>query len=155
MIKQGLLFIFLISAFASMSQEVRDYTDEELTKYASVMVWAEQEKEKMTVAYNESIKDNDVLNAPRFLKIKRANGDSLKLQEIDITKEEQQAFDAIQAGYDSMTTGFMVVYKQKIKTDIGAGLYNALKADLKSRADVKDKYEQLVQTLQKEAVKPD
>lgn len=134
-----------------LSQEIRTYSDEELTKYAQVMVWAENEKGRMTEVYNGWINNNENLNAPRFLDIKRAKGDSVKLLEIEASESELTAYNNIQVNYDSMTSSFKEVYIGKIKEDIGAGLYNALKAELKKNEEVKNRYEAVVAGLKEES----
>ena len=148
-----LVLITLLSGLTMTlkAQEARTYSDEELTKYASVMVWAEEEKERMTGVYNNWINNNDDLNAPRFLDIKKAKGDSVKLLEIEATELELSAYSKILTDYDSMTTAFKAVYVGKIKEDIGAGLYNTLKKDLKSDDEVKGRYEAIVSALKEEA----
>ena len=150
--KKHFLTVCLIGILASaFAQEERVYSDEELTKYATVMVWAEAEKGRMTGIYNEWINKNEDLGAPRFLDIKKAKGDSVKLLEINVTEIELSAFNKVIANYDSMTSSFKEVYVGKIKEDIGAGLYNALKADMKTNEEVKKRYEAIVMGLKKES----
>lgn len=151
MMKKLALLIVLTGFMAkTQAQEAREYSDEELTSYATVMVWAEEEKGKMTRVYNEWINANEALNAPRFLDIKKAKGDSIKLLEIEATELEVMAFNKILTDYDSMTAVFKEVYVGKIKGDIGAELYNALKADLTSNAQIKERYEAIVAGLKEE-----
>ena len=145
------LFTCLLGVFGlAFSQEERQYTDEELSKYASVMVWAEMEKSQMTKVYNDWINKNEDLDAPKFLKIKKAKGDSVKLAEIEASELETAAYAKIIADYDSMTAAFKEVYVGKIKEDIGAGLYNALKADFKKDEELKSRYDAVVATLKEE-----
>ena len=152
-----LLLVTILTGFLTQgfSQDEKEYTDEELTKYATVMVWAEDEKGRMTEVYNSWINDNEDLDAPRFLKLKKANGDSVKLQEIEATDIEVAAYDKILANYDSMTASFKEVYVGKIKEDIGAGLYNTLRADLKSKEELKTRYEAIVEGLKEESEEDD
>lgn len=132
------------------AQDEASFTDEELTKYATVMVWAQMEKEQMTETYNDWINNDETLEAARFVKIKSANGDSVKLQEIEVTDEELVAFEQIQVNYDSMTASFIDVYKGKIKEDIGAALYNRLRKAMRGDADLKARYQAVYDGLMSE-----
>ncbi|WP_144017357.1 hypothetical protein [Ekhidna lutea] len=133
------------------AQEEITFSDEELTKYATVMVWAEKQKEVMTETYNGWINNDQTLEAARFVKIKSAGGDSLKLQKFEVTDEELVAFEQIQTSYDSMTSSFKEVYIGKIKGDIGAGLYNSLKKELKSNDEIKTRYQAIYEGLKNES----
>ncbi|WP_420575364.1 hypothetical protein [Ekhidna sp.] len=146
-----LLLICLVAGIGlAKAQDEASFTDEELTKYATVMVWAQMEKEQMTETYNDWINNDETLEAARFVKIKSANGDSLKLQEIKVTDEEIVAFEQIQVNYDSMTASFKEVYVGKIKEDIGAGLYNRLKKAMRGDADLKARYQAVYDGLMNE-----
>jgi hypothetical protein len=145
--KLSLITLFILSFTVSKAQDEDAYTDEELTTYAKVMVWAEAEKGTMTDTYNDWINNNEQLSAQRFLDIKNANGDSVKIQDASISVVELAAFELIQTKYDSMTSSFKDVYIGKIKGDIGAGLYNRLKKSLKTDAEIKTRYETIVEEL--------
>lgn len=149
--KKVLIAAFLMSSMVTLAQDEKTYTDEELTKYATVMVWAESEKSSMTGIYNGWINNDDVLKAPRFVEIKKTKGDSVKLQEIAVTLEEKQAFDMIISSYDSMTSSFKEVYTSKIKEDIGAGLYNSLRKSMKKDAELKARYDAIFEEIKNNA----
>lgn len=142
----SLITLFLLSFTFAKAQET--YSDEELTTYATVMVWAEAEKGRMSDIYNNWINNDEKVGAKLFLDIKNAKGDSLKIQELDVTEEQLAASNSILAKYDSMTSSFKEVYVGKIKGDIGAGLYNKLKKSLKSDAEVKAKYDAIYEELE-------
>jgi len=154
--KKVVLLVCLVSAFGIVcAQDEVSFSEEELTKYASVMVWAEMEKTNMTKVYNGWINNDDALEAARFVKIKSAKGDEAKLQGIEATAEEVAAFTTIQSSYDSMTSAFKEMYVGKIKEEIGAGLYNQLKKAMKSNAEVKGQYQMVYDRLKEEAVAED
>ncbi len=150
-------FVICLAMLIGMSyaQEENTFTDEELTKYATVMAWAESEKARMTEVYNEWINNNETLEATLFVKIRSTKGDSLKLQELEVSDEQVAAFENIQANYDSMIASFTDVYKGKIKGDIGAGLYNSLRKDLKKNSELKARYKTIFEELKSEAIKED
>ncbi|MFK7953538.1 MAG: hypothetical protein AB8B73_11875 [Ekhidna sp.] len=143
--------LMILSVLSTRAQE-ETYMDEELSTYATVMVWAEAEKGKMTDTYNDWINSNEVLSAKTFLDIKNAKGDSIEIANSGASIEEVEAFETIQSKYDSMTSSFKEVYVGKIKGDIGAGLYNRLKKSLKADADVKSRYDAIYEGLKSEEV---
>ncbi|MEO9869173.1 hypothetical protein [Ekhidna sp.] len=149
--KKVLLMVCLIaSTMIVKAQEEVSFNDEELTKYATVMVWAELEKGKMTGIYNEWINNDETLVASRFVEIKKTKGDSLKLQEIAVTNDEVVAFEMIQANYDSMINSFTDVYKAELKEKVSYGLYNKLRKALKADADLKTRYQTIYDGLLEE-----
>lgn len=149
--KKVLLLMCLVAGINMVSaQEETSFSDEELTKYATVMVWAEMEKERMTETYNNWINNDEILEAPRFKKINDAGGDSSKMVELEVTADEKKAYEQIMMSYDSMTSSFKEVYIGKIKGDIGAGLYNALKKELKSSEETKARYQEIYEGLKEE-----
>ena len=154
--KYVFVLICLVACFGGVyAQEEVTFSEEELTKYATVMAWAEEEKSKMTGIYNGWINNDENLAAARFSKIRKAKGDSVQLQELEVSAEEIKAFEKIQMGYDSMITSFKEVYTGKIKSDIGAGLYNSLKKGLKKDAELKDRYNNVLEGIKAEAKEED
>lgn len=154
--KKGILMMcVMLGSFASFAQDEVTFTDEDLTSYATVMAWAEAEKGRMTDVYNGWIQDNPNLEPARFVKIKDAGEDSLKLQEIEVTDVELASFQQVMSNYDSMLSSFKEVYVGKIKDDIGAGLYNSLRSELKSNAEVKSRYEAILTSLTEEKEEED
>lgn len=140
--KKVLLIACLTMFFGVVkAQEETTYTDEELTKYATVMVWGELEKKKMTGIYNGWINQDEVLEPKRFSEIRKTKGDSLKLQEIEVSDVEFAAYNTIQSKYDSMISSFTVNFKAEIKEKVGYGLYNKLKKAVKSEDEVKSRYQ--------------
>ena len=114
------------------------------------MKWAEKEKAKMTEIYNGWINSNEAINTPRFLKIKNAADDSLKLSALEVVSKEMDAFNQIINDYDSIISLFADVFKKKIKEEVSARLYNDLRRDLKSDNDLKARYETVLNGLKKD-----
>lgn len=155
MLKKGILLVSLFLVTIMVHSQDKEYSEEELTKYAMVMVWADLEKDRMTEVYNGWINENEDLQASRFVKIKNASGDSEKLKEMDATEMELAAYEGIISRYDSMTSAFKEIYVGKIKDEIGAGLYNDLNNDLKKQVELKARYDKLFARLRKESAKQD
>lgn len=146
-----MMLCFAAGLGVANAQDEATFSEEDLTKYATVMAWAEMEKGRMTEVYNGWINNDETLEATRFVEIKSTKGDSLKLQEIAVTADEMVAYEKIQVNYDSMTASFKEVYIGKIKEDIGAGLYNSLKKALKADADVKARYKVVYDAIVEES----
>ncbi len=146
--KRGVISVLSgLIIFLSLAQEPRTYTDEELVSYGKVMVWVEAEKDRMTGLYNDWIAQNEFVGAPRFLQLKRNQNDSLKLQAINATEDEIAAFNEISSDYDSMTAAFKRLLLGKIREEVGAGLYNALKNDLRTRPEIEARYKDILRGL--------
>ncbi len=150
----GLLILLLLSAISVKAQDEAPLTDEELGKYAAVMLFADTEKARMGQVYNERIKGEELMNGGRrFKEIKDAKGDDAKLQELSVTEDELAVFNSIQEEYDAMVATFKEAYTAKIKDKevLGAGLYNRIRKALKADAELKTRYEAIYETVKAEA----
>jgi len=129
----------LIGVSSAWAQE-EGFTEEELKKYARVMKWAEMEKKKMGEEVAAMVKDSENLSGGAYKKLKKAakTGD---LSSADVTEEEIAEFRKIQEATEKRKAEFKETYIDKIKSDIGAGLYNRLNKALKSDEEVKVRYE--------------
>lgn len=131
---------FSASLIAAYGQEKGSFTDEELTKYATVMVWAESEKVRMADSVEVWVKSNDKLSAAAYNTLSRASKKG-NIENAEATAEEKAEFELIKKNIEVQKESFKEVYVGKIKEDIGAGLYNKLKKSLKSNPEVKARYE--------------
>ncbi|NQZ77613.1 MAG: hypothetical protein HRT61_16145, partial [Ekhidna sp.] len=129
------------------AQEEVSYSNEDLQKYAKVMIWAEYEKERMTKLYNGWIDNDDNMKSARFVEIRDAKGDSVKMGALAVSQSELSAFALIQNNYDSMTASFRELYIGKIKEEIGASLYNSLNKSLKSEEDLRQRYSRIQDSI--------
>ncbi|MEQ8809665.1 MAG: hypothetical protein RIE59_11405 [Imperialibacter sp.] len=144
-----LAFAAGLSLQSSFAQDADAVTDEELTQYATVMNKIDSMKEDLQVRYNEVIKNNELMDeGRRFLELKKAWGDDAKLAEISATDEEKAAYQGILDEYDNMVAEFKEVYPNLIKDDLGAALYNKVRNAMKSDAELKTKYDELLASMQ-------
>lgn len=148
--KTVLLILMLSGVFFVKAQEEEGYTDEDLTKYATVMVWAENEQGSLSTTLVDRIKSDTIVSS-KYNDLKGAYGDEAKLKEIGATDVEVVAYEAILAYEDSIKASFKEVYVDKIKNDIGVSLYNGLKKDLKADQEVNVRYEAIYTTLLEES----
>ncbi|WOK09238.1 hypothetical protein RT717_11375 [Imperialibacter roseus] len=144
-----LAFLASLSLQSSFAQDAEAVTDEELTQYATVMNKIDSMKEDLQVRYNEVIKTNELMDeGRRFLELKNAWGNDAKLAEISATDEEKAAYQSILDQYDAMVAEFKEVYPNLIKDDLGAALYNKVRNAMKSDAELKTKYDELLASMQ-------
>lgn len=153
--KKGMLLFGMIVAlfvvnFDTNAQDSK-VSDDELMLYATVMNKIDSMKNDMQTKYNDMIKNEEAMDGGRrFKELKSANGDEGKLAEINATEEEIAIFDSIQEGYEKLLSDFKTAYPALIKDELGAGVYNKVKKALKADADLKTKYNEILESLKPE-----
>ena len=148
-IKLSVWAILLFISFGVFSQDQEEFTDDEISTYAKVMVWAEMETQKMSDSVEYWVKNNEKLSASAYNELSKAakSGD---ISTADVTQEETDEFQIIQDKIDNQKEAFKLVYVDKIKEDIGAGLYNRLKKALKSDEELKARYDAIYSSISDE-----
>jgi hypothetical protein len=145
--KQLLIGTFLMAGIiTAMAQDEPSFTDEDLTKYASVMVWAEQEKNTMSDSVNIWVKSNEKLSTSTYNELSRASKDA-GTDDVEATEEEKAVFNQIQQNIETQKESFKETYVGKIKNDIGAGLYNNLRKKLRTDKELTTRYDSIYQSL--------
>lgn len=142
--------LIIFGSFLATAQEDNSFTDEELTTFATVMVWAELEKGRMTDSVEYWVKNNDNLSAGKYNELSKASkaGD---ISTVEATEEEVETFNQIQQQIEDQKASFKDVYVGKIKEDIGAGLYNRLNKALKSDEELKTRYQAIYDEILEES----
>lgn len=142
----GIITLLFSSFILSAQDEEQEFTDEELSKYATVMVWAELEKGRMADSVEYWVKNNDTLSAATYNELSKASkaGD---ISSVDATEDEVAVFMKIQENIEGQKEEFKEVYIGRIKDDIGAGLYNKLNKALKSDEELNDRYMVIYETM--------
>ena len=143
----GLLFCGMLLK----AQESVTFTDEELTKYALVMKWAEIETAALSQKVADLVNNNESLSASAYNTLSRAQKAGEDLRSTDIEEAEIVEFEKVAATTETLKEEFSATYKEKILSDIGASLYNSLKRALKSDADVSNRYESILASLNEES----
>ncbi|MGI9545085.1 MAG: hypothetical protein ACR2MX_17620 [Cyclobacteriaceae bacterium] len=149
----GALGVLMLFGYQANAQDETPLTDDELKKYAMVMDFAAQEKERMQKDYNELIQAEELMQGGRrFQELKGAKGDEAKLAELSATEEELAVFNGIQTKYEEMVGSFKEAYTAKIKDkeQLGAGLYNRIGKALKADEEVKGRYEAILEGVKAE-----
>lgn len=145
----------LFGVLITQAQDTEPVTDDELTKYALVMDFADLEKEKLKTDYNGMIQAEELMTGgKRFKELKGAGGDEAKLAEIEATPEEIEAFSKIETANDENIAAFKEAYTSKIKDkeQLGAGLYNKITKALKTDEELKTRYVAILEGIKDERV---
>lgn len=149
------LIAMLVTLVAVVMVQAQDFSDEDLTKYATVMKWAEEQKAELGSTVRDSVSiwldESGVLTPSLYNDLSKAKKKDA-LAEVEATDEELSVFNSIQERIDQKTTKFKETYTTKIKEDIGAGLYNDLRKALKSDTDLKARYQGVFDGLDADTV---
>jgi hypothetical protein len=146
----GLLGVLFFTGLSVVAQESETFTDEELTKYASVMKWAELETAALSQKVADLVNNNENLSASAYNTLSRAQKAGEDLRATDVAETEIVEFEKVSATTESLKEEFNGIYKDKILSDIGASLYNSLKKALRSDEEVKTRYEAIYNSLPSE-----
>ena len=148
-----LLSAVMLGTINLNAQDEEPLTDEELTKYALVMDFADQEKEKLKTDYNAMIQAEELMDGGRrFKELKAAGEDEAKLAEIEATPEEIEVFNKIETANNENIEAFKEAYTTKIKDNeqLGAALYNRITKALRSDEELKTRYTAILEGIQSE-----
>lgn len=144
--KYVLLMALMIGGiFTVQAQDENAYTNEDLTRYAKVMVWAEQETDKLRNLVRDSVElwlSEEPLSNAKYNDLSAAQRKG-NIAGVEATAEELAVFEEIQQRIEDKKTAFTESYKARILDEIGGSLYNRLTRDLKSDEAVQERYEEI------------
>ncbi len=145
------IFVAMMALNMNLMAQDTEISDDDLKLYASVMSKIDVLKSDMKTAVNEMVKGEELMNGGRRYKaLKKANGDSLKLIEVEATEEEKVVFNDIQEKIKALKVDFKANTSSLVKEELGAGTYNKLRKALRADADLKAKYDAIVEALKAE-----
>ena len=147
------LMSLVVWSLQAQEEDKKEFTDDELISYATVMVWVEGEKSRMQDAYNSWIQENDSIEASKFSELLKASR-SGSLEEVEATEDELTAFNNIQGKNDQQQADFKEVFVGKIKEEITVSLYNDLTKALKKDEELKTRYQTVFDELLAAATEP-
>lgn len=125
------------------------FTDEELTTYATVMKWAEDEKDALSSVVRDSVGvwiEGTELDAAMYNDLSKAQKDG-SIESVEASEGQLAVFNEIQDRIEQKKTAFKETYTSKIKDEIGASLYNSLRKALKTDAELKARYKEIYANL--------
>lgn len=150
--RTSLLFscmLFLIAVYANAQTDVA-VTDEELTKYATAMDSVNELTIELMDSITSMVKNTSVMSATRYNDLSKIIGDESKLAEAKATPEEIDFVKSV-ADYKSKSTSEINTAFQSLAKDyVGAATFNKVKKALTSDAELKGKYESLMEELKKD-----
>lgn len=142
--------ILAVTAFTAVYAQDAEINDEDLKKYAMVMDSIDAMKSNIQKEYNALIQNEELMaGGRRFVEIQSAAKDSTKSAELEVTDEEMMVYNNIQAKYEEMTAEFKESYTSLIKDELGGALYNDITKALRSDADLKARYEEILAEIKK------
>jgi hypothetical protein len=150
----GMIGVLLFGGLCANAQESIEFSDEELTKYAVVMKWAENETAVLSQKVADLVNNNELLSASAYNTLSRAQKAGEDLRSTEIEEGEIIEFENVASTTETLKEEFSVIYKEKILSEIGASLYNSLKKALRSDEEVKSRYEAIFTSLADESVEP-
>jgi hypothetical protein len=145
---------FLITALSlftitSFSQDAT-VSEEELTKYATVM----DSISEMTLGVQETIaemvKESEVMKGTRYNELSKIISDQAKLAAAKATPEEIAFLNQVAEKKKEETLKINQAFQSLVKENLGAATYNKVKKALASDAALKQKYDALIQELAKD-----
>lgn len=151
--RRTLLLLALVGGVFTLRAQGDQISDEDLTNYAKVMVWAENEKDALGSIVSDSVTiwlENSILTPGRYMEFSKAEKQGA-LQSVDATQQEFDEYARIQARIDQKAEKFKATYVDRIKNDIGAGPYNQIKSALKSDTEVKSRYDAIYNKVKEES----
>ncbi len=137
----------MLFSTAIIAQDVEGFTDEELTKYAKVMKWAEEGTAQLQQYLTDGVNASEVLSAASYNTLSKALKADEDLTTSGVSEAEIAVFTALMDDIDQKKEAFTAEYKEKIVAEIGVSLYNRLKKALNTDAEVKARYEAIFDGL--------
>lgn len=145
-----MMLFMVVNAHAQTDVTV---TDEELTKYATAMDSVNELTIELMDSITTMVKNTTVMSAARYNDLSKIIDDESKLAEAKATPEEINFVKGV-ADYKSKgTSEINAAFQSLAKEYVGAATFNKVKKALVSDAELKGKYESLMEELKKDNVK--
>jgi beta-glucosidase/6-phospho-beta-glucosidase/beta-galactosidase len=147
--KYFLITVFTLITITSFSQDAR-VSEEELTKYATVM----DSINEMTIAFqatlSDMVKSSEAMNGARYNELSRIATDETKLAEAKATPEEIAFLTEVAEIKKTETLKINQAFQSLAKDYLGAATYNKVKKALAADAELKAKYDSLIEEMAKD-----
>jgi hypothetical protein len=148
-IKYYALALLSLVFFTVSGQDSEAVTDEELKNYAVLMDSIVDMRQSLLFDMSESIKNNDQITASRYNDLSKIIEDSVKLKAVSATEAEIAAIKKVISDRDKGAAQIQETFKVLVKDLLGAASYNKVKKALKSDAELKRKYDALLDQINK------
>jgi hypothetical protein len=141
--------VFSFIAFASVAQDAV-VSDEELTKYATVMDSVTEMSIAVQATLSDMVKDSEVMNGTRYNELSKIASDETKLAEAKATPEEIAFLAEVAEKKKTETLKINQAFQSLAKDYLGAATYNKVKKALAADATLKAKYDSLMEEMAKD-----
>lgn len=147
---------FFITVFLSLfsiityAQDDSSITDEELERYAVMMDSIDEMKADLMAEITEMVRNNDSISVSRYNDLFRIIEDEEKLAAASATPQEISAVKKIQARKDEGTAQINEAFQNLAKEYVGASSYNKIRKALDTDADLKEKYQSMLNKLKED-----
>lgn len=135
-------------AFGQVQQSA--VTDEELTKYATVMDSVNAMSASARNALADMIKENGSISATRFNELSDIADDSTKLAAANVTPEEIAFLKELDAKKEEETARINEAFQSMAKEYVTVPVFNKVKKALETEPELKMKYDSLIAELGKD-----
>jgi hypothetical protein len=141
--------VFSFIAISSFSQDAI-VSEEELTKYATVMDSVAEMSIAVQITLNDMVKESEVMNGTRYNELSKIASDETKLAEANATPEEIAFLAEVAEKKKTETLKINQAFQSLAKDYLGAATYNKVKKALAADATLKTKYDSLIEEMAKD-----
>lgn len=147
--KYFLITVLSLTAITAFSQDAI-VSEEELTKYATVMDSVAEMSVAVQATLSDMVKESEVMNGTRYNELSKIATDEAKLAEAKATPEEIAFLNEVAEKKKTETLKINQAFQSLVKENLGAATYNKVKKALAADAALKAKYDSLVEELAKD-----
>ena len=147
--KYFLITVFSLITITSFSQDAT-VSEEELTKYATVMDSVTEMTIAVQATLSDMVKDSEVMNGTRYNELSKISTDEAKLAEANATPEEIAFLAEVAGKKKEETLKINQAFQSLAKDYLGAATYNKVKKALAADAELKAKYDSLIEEMAKD-----
>ncbi len=141
--------IFSLMVITSYSQDAA-VSEEELTKYATVMDSVTEMSIEVQATLNTMVKESEVMTGARYNELSKIVSNEAKLAEAAATPEEIAFMKEVAEKKKTETLKINQAFQSLAKDYLGAATYNKVKKALVSDAVLKQKYDSLIEEMAKD-----
>jgi hypothetical protein len=147
--KYFLITVFSLITIASFSQDAT-VSEEELTKYATVMDSINEMTIAVQTTLSDMVKGSEVMNGTRYNELSKIAADEAKLAEAKATPEEIAFLTEVAGKKKEETLKINQAFQSLVKENLGGATYNKVKKALAADAELKAKYDSLIEEMAKD-----
>lgn len=125
-------------------------SEEDLKKYAIAMDSIENMKSTLIQTITEMVKSNENVSASRYNDLSKIIDEEAKLKEANATEEEIAFVKSVATRKADETAMINETFQSLAKDYIGVKTYNSVKKALKDDPAIKEKYDTMLEELNKE-----